>query len=274
MADLSGKVALATGGASGLGECTARLMAAKGAKVMVADIDFARAQRVAQSIVADGGIADAVAFDLHDAASIAAMADATIAAFGGVDILFANAADLAAEAAQYDIDAETIPVDVFDRIVHANLRGTMLCAQSVLPLMKGRGGGALVFTGSALSLRGNAGQIAYSTTKAALIQLSRSIATSHGPFNIRSNLVLPGLTMTDHIKKVLAKPFIDMVLDETLLPRLTMPVDVAKAVVFLASDDAAAITGQYLVVDGGESVHFPGIGKLREIMQSGLYNEA
>ena len=192
MSNLTGKVAIVTGGGSGIGEATALHMAAKGARLIIADINQLNADKVAQTITAQGGEALAVTFDLHNDASISALADAAVAHFGGVDILFANAADLAPEAAQFDIDAETVPIEIFDRIVHGNLRGTFLCAKAVLPLMKKRGGGSIVFTGSALSLRGNAGQITYSTTKAALLQMSRSIATSHGPFNIRSNVLLPG----------------------------------------------------------------------------------
>jgi len=271
LGSLEGKVVIATGAGSGLGECAAMLMAERGAKVVVADIRSDNAERVVERIKAAGGTAISATFDLHDPDSIVALAKTAEDKFGGIDVLFANAADLAPEIGARDIDVEMMDIDVWDRIFRANVRGTMLCVKAVLPAMKKRGGGSIVLTGSALALRGNAAQVAYSSSKAALQQLSRSVATSHGPANIRCNVVQPGFTLTQFVKEVVAKPFHDLVRDETLLPRLTEPVDIANAVAFLASDDASAITGQQLTVDGGESIHFPGIGRLREVVAGGKH---
>ncbi|EHJ59609.1 hypothetical protein NSU_3492 [Novosphingobium pentaromativorans US6-1] len=262
-------MAIVTGGGSGLGEASAKLMAAQGARVTVADINRGNAEKVAAEIVQADGEAVAATFNLHEPESIGAMVKDAAAHWDGVDILFANAADLAPDIGMRDIDVATMEIEVWDRIFRANVRGTMLCIKETLPFMKQRGAGAIVITGSALALRGNAAQVGYSSAKAALMQLSRSVATTHGPSNIRCNVVLPGLTLTDFVKKSVAPPFLDMVRDETLLPRLTEASDVANAVAFLASDAAAAITGQALVVDGGESIHFPGIGKMREVVAAG-----
>lgn len=267
--NLTDKVAIVTGGGSGLGEATAKLMGERGARVIVADINRPNAEAVAEAIVQAGGQAAAVTFDLHDPESISALIEETKTRWGGVDILFANAADLAPDIGMRDINVETMEIEVWDRIFRANVRGTMLCVKEVLPSMMARDGGAIVISGSALALRGNAAQVAYSSAKASLMQLSRSVATTHGYANIRCNVVLPGLTLTDFVEKSVAKPFLDLVREETLLPRLTKPLDIANAVAFLASDEAAAITGQALVVDGGESIHFPAIGKMREIVSEG-----
>lgn len=272
MVELTGKCAIVTGGGSGLGEATAKLMAARGARVMIADINAANAEQVCEEIRAAGGDAFATVFDLHDPQSIVAMTSAAESRFGGLDILFANAADLSPDIGAKDIDVEMMDVEVWDRIFRANVRGTMLCVKAALPVLKRRGGGAIVLTGSALSLRGNAAQAAYSSGKAALIQLARSVATSHGAANIRCNVVLPGLTLTDFVKRTVAKPFLDVVAGETLLPRLADPDDLAEAVVFFSSDRSAMITGQTLTIDGGESIHFPGVASIRAVIEAGHLN--
>jgi NAD(P)-dependent dehydrogenase (short-subunit alcohol dehydrogenase family) len=255
MFNLKGKVAVITGAGSGLGEATAKMMARLGAKIIVGDIVLGNAEKVATEISNSGGAATATYFDLHDAASIAAMMTKAATVYGRLDILHANAADIAPEVATKDINITDIPVEAWDRVFHGNARGTMLCCKYAIPHMLANGGGAIVCTGSAMSLRGNLGGIAYSSSKFTILQIARSVATSHGKRGIRANVVLPGLTMTDYVKTHMPNALADVMLAETLSDRLGHPDDIAHAVTFLSSDAARHINGQYLVVDGGESIH-------------------
>lgn len=194
MARFTGKVAIITGAGGGIGSATARLLAKEGAQVVLADIDAGAANRVHDQIVGAGGESLVVKLDLADEASIVALIDATLQRFGKIDILDNNAADLSAGLFSLDHDIETMTAEVWDRTFLVNTRGTMLCCKYALAPMRKAGRGAIVNTASNLALQGNIIQAAYSASKAAVIQMTRSIATSHGQAGIRCNAVLPGLT--------------------------------------------------------------------------------
>jgi NAD(P)-dependent dehydrogenase (short-subunit alcohol dehydrogenase family) len=161
--------------------------------------------------------------------------------------------------AERDRDVETMDLAVWDKTFAVNLRGTMLACKAALPHLAASGNGAIVNTVSNLALQGHVIQTAYSASKAALIQLTRSIAASHGRRGVRCNAVAPGMTMTPALRQAFPPHIRKLVEDETLRDRLGEPEDIAEAVAFLASDAARNITGQVLVSDGGLSSHVPGI---------------
>lgn len=258
---LEEKVAIITGGAGGIGGATARLMASRGAKVAIADIARGRAEEMADQI--DGAIA--IAVDLEDETSTEAMVATTVGHFGRLDILHNNAALLGPDIAQADGDVEHMPSALWDRTFSINVRGTMIACRSALPHLRETRGN-IVNTVSNLALQGHLIQAAYSSSKAAVIQLTRAIAASHGKAGVRCNAVAPGMTMTPALREAFPPPLRKAVEEETLRDRLGVAEDVAEAVAFLASDAARNITGEVLVCDGGCSAHVPGIGRFRAFL--------
>jgi NAD(P)-dependent dehydrogenase (short-subunit alcohol dehydrogenase family) len=264
MTTLDHKVAIVTGAAGGIGAATARLLAERGASVVLADRNHGAAENVAETLRATGAKALALSVDLAEEASIAELVRAALERFARIDVLHNNAADLSPEVAGLDHDIETMPVDVWDRTFRVNLRGTMLCCKHVLPHMAARGAGSIINTASNLGMQGNLGQSAYAASKAAVIQLTRSIATSHGRRGIRCNTVSPGLVLSAAARSNLPPALLEIVAGETLTPYLGEPLDIAHAVAFLASDEARYLTGHNLVVDGGTVTHVPGFARFRE----------
>jgi NAD(P)-dependent dehydrogenase (short-subunit alcohol dehydrogenase family) len=155
---------------------------------------------------------------------------------------------------------------VWDRTFTVNLRGTMMLCREALPHLRAAGNGAIVNTVSNLALQGHLIQAAYSASKAGLVQLTRSIAASHGRQGVRCNAVAPGMTLTPSLVAAFPAELRRVVEQETLRDRLGAPQDIAEAVAFLASDAARNITGQVLVSDGGLASHVPGIDGFRQFM--------
>jgi NAD(P)-dependent dehydrogenase (short-subunit alcohol dehydrogenase family) len=259
---LDGKVAIITGGAGGIGAATARLMTARGANVVIADIAFDAAQALAAELPG----AHAMAVDLEHQSSIKAMVADTAAKFGRIDILHNNAALLGPDIAQADGDVERMDTDLWDRTYRVNVRGTMIACREALPHLRATRG-CIVNTVSNLALQGHMIQAAYSSSKAAIIQMTRSIAASHGKRGVRCNAVAPGMTMTPALKEAFPPPLRQVVEHETLRDQLGEPEDIAEAVAFLASPAARNITGQVLVSDGGCASHVPGLAGFRSFFE-------
>ncbi|MFV0383153.1 SDR family NAD(P)-dependent oxidoreductase [Paracoccus sp. (in: a-proteobacteria)] len=259
---LDGKVTIVTGGAGGIGAQVCAIMAAHGARLVVADLSELRAAGVAEELRANGAEAVHLGVDLADEASIVAMFAATMARFGRLDVIDNNAALLTPEMAMRDGNIENMDTADWDATFAVNTRGTMIACREALRIMSPQGAGVIVNTASNLALQGNVIQAAYAASKAAVIQMTRSIATSHGRKGIRCNAVLPGLTGTPAALAHLPPELRETVGEETLTPYLGAPQDIAHLVAFLASDEARYITGQAFAADGGTSAHVPGFARL------------
>lgn len=264
MSQLTGKVAIVTGAGAGIGYATAKIMALRGAQVIMTGTRVEALEKAAETVRQAGGKALAVPMNLADTTSIENLIKTAIDKFGRLDVLHNNAADLSVTKRDHDI--ETMDLEVWDRIFNVNVRGTMLCCKLALPHMVKNGGGSIINTASALGLQGAAVQAAYGASKAAIIQMSRSIATSHGKRGVRCNAVLPGITRTEGAEQNLP-PFLFAIQEsENLTPYLGNSEDIGYLVAFLASDEARYITGQAILADGGASAHVSGFGQVNAFM--------
>jgi NAD(P)-dependent dehydrogenase (short-subunit alcohol dehydrogenase family) len=259
---LDGKVAVITGGAGGIGAATARLMTARGAHVVIADIAFDAAKALAVELPD----ALAVKLDLEHQSSIKAMIAEVVLHYGQLDILINNAALLGPDIAQNDGNIEDMDTDLWDRTYRVNVRGTMIACREALPHLR-QTRGNIVNTVSNLALQGHIIQAAYSSSKAALIQMTRAIAASHGRYGVRCNAVAPGMTNTPALLAAFPEPLRRCVEDETLRDQLGEPEDIAEAIAFLASPAARNITGHVLVSDGGCASHVPGLAGFRAFFE-------
>ncbi len=246
---LKDKVAIITGGGSGFGEVTGRLFAREGAAVMLADINSAAARAVAESIQAEGGKASWAETNVSSSESAAALVEKTLAHFGQVDILFNNAG---IEGFGSVIDTEEA---TWERIFAVHVRGAFLCSKYTIPAMIKRGkGGSVINVSSVAGLVGLQNMAAYSAAKGAIISLTRSMAADFARYNIRVNCIAPGTAMTP-----LGKRLIENDTPEKLAQRLSRyplgrfgePEEIARSVLYLASDDSSYSTGSCLVMDGG-----------------------
>ena len=251
---LHDRVAIITGGAGGIGGATARLMHARGGKVVIADRDVEGARRLAAEL---GPSALALDLQLAEEASVVDMVDRAVEHFGRLDILVNNAA--LGKDGGGDVDIETMDTALWDLVFSVNLRGHMIACRQAMPHLVKSGSGAIVNVVSNLAFMGHITKTAYAASKGALLQLTRSIATTHGRKNVRANAVAPGFTVSKNALAGVPPAFIESALSETLMPRLGTPEDLAEAIAFLASDSAINITGQMIVCDGGLTSHIAGM---------------
>ncbi len=247
---LKDKVAIITGAASGIGRATAELFAREGARVVVADKNGEGAQEVAQ-LIGNGSIA--VTTDVSSSADVQRMIRATTDAFGRIDILINNAG--------YGIAATVVDTDEddWDRLMSVNLRGTFLCSKYAIPVMAQGGGGSIVNTGSYTAVVGIANRAAYVASKGAICSLTRAMAIDHVAQNIRVNAVAPGTISSPYFDAIFAKADDPARLRQTLEARAPMnrmgrPDEIARAMLWLASDEASFATGSVMTVDGGTSI--------------------
>jgi len=245
--DLAGKVAIITGSSRGIGRAIAETMARAGARVVISSRKREPCEAVAAGIRERGGEAMAVPCNISERAQIDALVDATQAAWGRVDILVCNAASN-----PYFGPLSGLPDDVFAKIMHNNVLANLWLARRVAPGMRERQGGAILIISSIGGLRGDAWLGAYNMSKAADMQLVRSLAVELGPANIRVNGIAPGLIRTDFARALWENQQLRAGIEaRTPLGRIGEPDDVSGLAAFLASSAAAFITGQVLVVDGG-----------------------
>ena len=243
---LQDQVAIVTGGGSGIGEAIAMRFAQEGAQLVIADREPLRAGRVAAAIGAAGGHAIALTVDVANGESVQSMAAAALANYGRVDVLVNNAA-----ISQGD-DILTIDEATWDLNLAIVLKGVYLCSKAVLPGMMAQRKGAIVNIASVNGLTG-LGEEPYSAAKAGVINLTRNMAIKYGQHNVRVNVICPGTIQTPiWAVRVAEDPQIfDKLARWYPLGRVGQPEDVAKAALYLASDDAAWVTGTTLNVDGG-----------------------
>ena len=245
--DFAGKVAIVTGAAQGMGEHIARQLCARGASVVLTDVKQETGQRVADDLRASGHVAEFMAHDVSREEDWNAVLESCVKRHGKVDVLVNNAGVI--EFAPLD----EMPVDLFDRAMQVNVRGTFLGCKLVLPAMRTAGGGAIVNISSiAAHVAPYVGAAAYSASKGAVRALTKAVAIDYVQHGIRVNTVLPGATDTPATHSYLEDPALrPLVLGRTPMCRPAQPEEIARAVAFLASSDASFITGSELVVDGG-----------------------
>jgi NAD(P)-dependent dehydrogenase (short-subunit alcohol dehydrogenase family) len=256
MARLQGKVAIITGAASGIGEATARLFAYEGASVMLADIDDERGEKLAAAIRGSNGKAAYIHADVSVEDDVKAMVDETVASYGRLDSIFNNAGFGGATG-----PIAEIPVEEFDTTMGVLLRGVFLGMKYASPLLAAQGSGTIISTASVAGLRAGYAPHIYSTAKAAVIQLTKTVAMELGEKGVRVNCICPGGIATP----LLAGAFRVDESDETAalelvksaismfqpIQRAGLPQDIAGAALWLASDDSSFVNGHALVVDGG-----------------------
>jgi NAD(P)-dependent dehydrogenase (short-subunit alcohol dehydrogenase family) len=250
MLRLDGKVALVTGGGSGIGRAICERFAAEGARVAVADWRLPAAEETVMRIVAEGGAAIAKAGDVASPADAERMVAETVDVFGRLEILVANAGQALVAAA-----TETTP-EQWDRTIGTNLTGCFLMTRAAIPHLIGAGGGSIVLTASQLAFVGAERFAAYAASKGGVLNLARALALDHARDKIRVNALCPGAVETPLLMNQFdgqdgpQGSLADLV---ALHPigRLGQPEEIAAAALFLASDDASFVTGSALVVDGG-----------------------
>ena len=250
---LSDRVALVTGAGSGIGRGCAWMLAREGASVVVVDRDRDSGAETAALIAEAGGRAEAAAADVTDDAAVQRVIDETLAAFGRVDILH-NHAGL-----QVEGTLETVPVDGFDKSWDVNVRAHFVAARRVVPIMKAQGGGVILNTSSSSGVLTDREMIAYATTKHAGIAMTRQMALDYARFNIRVNALCPGWVDTPFnapfIRQMGGRDAVESYVTKRVpMGRWGSIDEIAEAMLFLVSDRSSYVTGQALVVDGGETI--------------------
>ena len=263
MARLSGKIALITGGAGGIGQAAGRQFTAEGARVVLVDLDEAALQKAVRSIGEE--IASYVVADVTQPEQVQNYVDAAVERWGGIDIFLANAGieGTLSPIPDYSIDA-------FDQVMAVNVRGVWLGLKYVIPVMRNGGGGSIVITSSTAGISGSAGMSAYVTSKHAVIGLMRTAALECAPLGIRVNTVNPAPIETRMMRsleemRVAAADSSEATVERTKeafaaripLQRYGNPEEVAKLMLFLASDESSFCTGGVYMVDGGRSAGSP-----------------
>jgi NAD(P)-dependent dehydrogenase (short-subunit alcohol dehydrogenase family) len=246
MRRLEDKIALVTGGGAGIGRAIAETFAREGAKVMIADRDGDAAKEVADAIVKSNGAASAHEVDVTDTAQVKKLMEEIGAAHGRLDVLVNNAG--VGERG----DFRHLSDQAWERVWSVNLDGTVRCAREAFDLLKASGKASIINLSSIMATKHTRQMAVYSATKGAVSALSRSLAVEYAPYGIRVNTLLPGYVETALIGRYLSNPMIaKALLTQTPLRRFGTPQDIANAALFLASDEAAYITGASLNVDGG-----------------------
>jgi NAD(P)-dependent dehydrogenase (short-subunit alcohol dehydrogenase family) len=249
---LKGRVALITGAGTGIGQATAILFAKEGADIVVANLELPEAEETAEAIGRVGRRAVAIAGDISNPEEIYAMVERAIDEFGGINILVNNAG-VPAIPVRNAFEIKGKYIEAWDEVFEINVRATFLCCQRVGQWMTTHGGGKIVNVASQTGIAGVPYVNAYGPSKAAVINMTRSLAVEWAKYKINVNCVAPCWTRTRRLEKAIEKGVVSLAEIQKRCPmgRPAEPGDVAKAVLFLASDDASFITGITLPVDGG-----------------------
>ena len=257
--DLTGRTAIVTGGASGIGEAAAEVLGACGANVVAADLNLAGAEATAKRIVADGGSAIAHEVDITSKDGMEALVDRAVAEFGGLDVM-ANVAGIAHEAPIIDITEEDV-----DRVVGINLKGTLFGCQAAIRAMKESGGGSIINVASASMDIGAPNYGLYAMTKAAVAQMTMTLVWETGRHGIRVNTIAPGATVTPFtsrhayeadgtVNQAKMDEFVQRMRNISPLKRVGEAIDQAYLILYLASDASAFCTGQVWRANGGQAI--------------------
>jgi NAD(P)-dependent dehydrogenase (short-subunit alcohol dehydrogenase family) len=257
MPDLTGKVAVVTGAASGIGAATAATLARYGASVVVAGHRLDGAEIIAKQIRADGGTAVATGVDVTDEEQVAAMIGVAVDEFGGLDALHNNAAGTRMDTMGSDLDVMNVNSGVWDLTMSINLRGPFFGCKYAIPRMLERGGGTIVNTSSAAGLAAERTRVSYGVSKAGLHALTRHVANAYGKQNIRCNALALGLILTEKARHNMTPRMLELLEQHNALGRLGTTDDVAEMVAFLFSDLGSFVTGAVIPLDGGFTSHLP-----------------
>ena len=252
---LEGKITAITGAGGGIGRVAADIFAAEGATVLILELNAAAANKAVEEITAAGGKAKAYAVDISDEAAVKAVFEDIDATYGGLDVLYNNASVFFGGR---DAGLAELDMAIFDRVVKINLYGTAYCIKYAIPLLKKRGGGSIINTGSSAAVTGVPGSDAYTATKGATLSLTRSLAAEYGGFNIRTNCICPAAIQTPMVgeSNLSDSNFDDTFFRERLTPlhRWGKPEEIANTALFLATD-GSYMNGAVLVLDGGITIN-------------------
>ena len=249
---LADKVSIITGGGGGMGRVAARMFAEHGARVVVAEYGEAAGRETVDQITAAGGQATFVRADVSKEADAKAMIDHAVATYGRLDVLYNNAGVMP----EADHSVTDTSVDVWDQVMAVNVRGVFLGCKYAIPAMEANGSGSIINIASFVALIGcSVPQDAYTASKGAVLSLTRSLAVQFGPRGVRANCIHPGFTDTPMQTVRTSDPaWVEAATADIPLGRLATARDIVNAALFLASDEAAYVTGAELVVDGGAVV--------------------
>ena len=255
MGTLEGKVVIVTGAGSGIGRATVQRLSREGASVVAADINLTGAEETVALVAAHGGRAVAQHADVADEDSVRAMVDSAVAAYGRLDGLHNNAANVFV--VPQDLDIVSMDMAVWDASMATNVRGPMLGCKYAIPQMLKTGGGSIVNMSSNAGQMGDLLRVAYGVSKAGVDSLTRYVATIHGKQGIRCNAISPGVVATPALVNNVSETELAMFESHHLTPYMGTPEDIAAVVAFLLGEDARFITGQVINVDGGMLAHTP-----------------
>jgi NAD(P)-dependent dehydrogenase (short-subunit alcohol dehydrogenase family) len=249
------KVAIVTGGASGIGAATVRRLVADGAAVVIGDIDADGAAQVAAELVDHGGRVSVCRTDVSDESMVEALIGDALERYGRLDIMHNNAAAVGADVHGQDVQVTEGTVAVWDRTLAVDLRGVMLGCKYAIPAMLRTGGGVLVNMSSSAALGVGPAAVAYAAAKSGVISVTQHVAARYGRLGIRAVAIAPGLMLTPELETSMDERWRTALVRQQCTDRLGRPEDVANLVSFLASDEAAFITGVVVPIDGGTHCH-------------------
>lgn len=261
MSDFTGKVAVITGGANGMGEAVAHDLASKGATVVIADRDGERTPLVEKEIRAEGGDAHGFVVDVTKEDVVKDLVADVVSRWGRIDVLDNNAAAL--ELTAEDPDVVNLSADILMRTLQGNVLGPFLCSKYVIPVMIENGGGSIINMASVAGLTGDLSLSAYQLSKAAVIQLTRAVATQYGKQAVRCNAIAPATILTRNVDAYMPDDYRETYIRNSLTTYLGTPDDVAHLVTFLASDASRYMTGHVIPVDGGICAALPIVAERR-----------